>query len=913
MPFLKKLKLYGFKSFAYKTEIELKDGIMGIVGPNGCGKSNIMDALMWIFGEKSSRLGKIENQADLIFAGTEVHKPLGYAEVEVIIDNENSLLPVEYREVSIKRTITRSGESEFFINNKKCRLKDIYALLADTGIGKGAYSFMEQGRIDMILSNKPEERRILFEEAAGISKYKIRVKESLQKLEKTEQNLAQIEPFLKELKAEYDKLKIQAEEAKKYNELQKKLKELEIQNYVHKYKNYQNYKKELETDFSKLENKINELKSNLSHNEEKLEKLNIELSNYTKNKYETEKENSKIQQLIKSNEEKIQIYKEQIEKNNKLISSRQSEINRLITENQNLTTLFQNKESEIKTLEAEINKIKNERNSIVSEIERIEKMVKTNIETKVKLNDEISKLNLILDEKKRILRKLTAEFVNEIDKKKKEVEGKTDIQIVLKEEIINIIEKIEKNIDSNNISEVKNLLNLLKSKINDIVVHQDEFKNMIFDKNGTYAKKEAIDNEIKSITNQIITNQSRINEIETENHKLLNDDKALNKKLKEVDELIHKYHFKIEVNQNELRKIKADIDKNENLIKNLNDDIKNFSNENARHIKEIENLNNEIIKFSSKTSDFSKSITKIEENINSIKQQISNLKVKNNKIQENINELNNKLNNIRDSISSANTTIKDLENTLFDEYDVRIEDVLNKVPENIDIKTLKENIEKLKIEIRNLGNVNLRAEEEFKDVEQKYNFNLQQKEDLIKAKNDLLSIISESNKESTRLFLETFNKINENFHYIFRRLFGGGKAEIVLEDPENPLESGIIINVQPPGKKLKSINWLSGGERDLSSIALLFSIFLVKPSPFCAFDEIDAELDEENTRKFISLTKEFSQSVQFILISHNPNTIANVDYLYGVSMEEKGISKIVSLELRKENYDKYIKQENEKK
>lgn len=913
MPFLKKLKLYGFKSFAYKTEIELKDGIMGIVGPNGCGKSNIIDALIWIFGEKSSRLGKIENQADLIFAGTEVHKPLGYAEVEVIIDNENSLLPVEYREVSIKRTITRSGESEFFINNKKCRLKDIYALLADTGIGKGAYSFMEQGRIDMILSNKPEERRILFEEAAGISKYKIRVKESLQKLEKTEQNLAQIEPFLKELKAEYDKLKIQAEEAKKYNELQKKLKELEIQNYVHKYKNYQNYKKELETDFSKLENKINELKSNLSHNEEKLEKLNIELSNYTKNKYETEKENSKIQQLIKSNEEKIQIYKEQIEKNNKLISSRQSEINRLITENQNLTTLFQNKESEIKTLEAEINKIKNERNSIVSEIERIEKMVKTNIETKVKLNDEISKLNLILDEKKRILRKLTAEFVNEIDKKKKEVEGKTDIQIVLKEEIINIIEKIEKNIDSNNISEVKNLLNLLKSKINDIVVHQDEFKNMIFDKNGTYAKKEAIDNEIKSITNQIITNQSRINEIETENHKLLNDDKALNKKLKEVDELIHKYHFKIEVNQNELRKIKADIDKNENLIKNLNDDIKNFSNENARHIKEIENLNNEIIKFSSKTSDFSKSITKIEENINSIKQQISNLKVKNNKIQENINELNNKLNNIRDSISSANTTIKDLENTLFDEYDVRIEDVLNKVPENIDIKTLKENIEKLKIEIRNLGNVNLRAEEEFKDVEQKYNFNLQQKEDLIKAKNDLLSIISESNKESTRLFLETFNKINENFHYIFRRLFGGGKAEIVLEDPENPLESGIIINVQPPGKKLKSINWLSGGERDLSSIALLFSIFLVKPSPFCAFDEIDAELDEENTRKFISLTKEFSQSVQFILISHNPNTIANVDYLYGVSMEEKGISKIVSLELRKENYDKYIKQENEKK
>ena len=250
---------------------------------------------------------------------------------------------------------------------------------------------------------------------------------------------------------------------------------------------------------------------------------------------------------------------------------------------------------------------------------------------------------------------------------------------------------------------------------------------------------------------------------------------------------------------------------------------------------------------------------------------------------------------------------------MFDEYDVRIEDVLNKVPENIDIKTLKENIEKLKIEIRNLGNVNLRAEEEFKDVEQKYNFNLQQKEDLIKAKNDLLSIISESNKESTRLFLETFNKINENFHYIFRRLFGGGKAEIVLEDPENPLESGIIINVQPPGKKLKSINWLSGGERDLSSIALLFSIFLVKPSPFCAFDEIDAELDEENTRKFISLTKEFSQSVQFILISHNPNTIANVDYLYGVSMEEKGISKIVSLELRKENYDKYIKQENEKK
>lgn len=915
MPFIKKLKIYGFKSFAYRTEIEFREGITCIVGPNGCGKTNVIEALMWVFGEKSSKSIRTDSIADIIFAGTEEHKPLGVAEVEVIIDNGDALLPVEYREVSIKRRVYRSGESEFFINKQKCRLKDIHELFADTGIGKGAYSFMEQGKIDMILSTKPEDRRTIFEEAAGISKYKIRRKETMQKLERTENNLAQVNLFLREIKQEREKLKLQAEKAKIYKELQEQLKQLEVKYYGYKYKLSVNTKDEIEKKIAKLEDKKRALITKISQFDARIEQLNQKLSNYTKNRYEKEKEQSKIEQVIKGNEEKIGIYREQIEQNNQLINGRQKRIKELLTENENLTNLYKSSEAKIENINQDLNTAIKEKELLDKEIEKINRRIKENLNLREKLQTEIKQLQQEMKHKQTRLREVTDEFVKEIDAKKKEVEGREDYQNTIKQEVIELVNEIGNRIkklkESGNIEaildEIKFSISLLKKKVEEIVIHQDEFKNMIFDKDGIYAQKESLDREITGITNTIIAKQSEINKIETENHKLLHDEKMLNRKLKEKEDIIRKDQFKLEQLHNEMKKIKADIHKNNRTLEHINREIKEFSRTNTQYIKLIDALNSEIIKLTDRTDNFNRTITKIDEDINSIKQEIANLKARSREVTSRIDEIDTGLQNLRATFSKTEANLQDYEDTLYNEYNVKINDIIDTLIEkNIDLKAIRNEIEKLKLEIRNLGSVNLLAEEEYEDIDKRYNFNLQQREDLLKAKNDLLEIITETNKESTRLFLETFNKINENFHYIFRRLFGGGRANLSLEDPAKPLESGIVINVQPPGKKLKSISWLSGGERSLSAIGLMFSIFLVKPSPFCALDEIDAALDEENNRRFIKMMREFAQNIQFIIISHNTTTISNVDYLYGVSMEEKGISKVVSLELRKEKIKEYI-------
>jgi len=922
MLFIKKLKVYGFKSFAYKTEIEFRDGITGIVGPNGCGKSNIIEALMWVFGEKSSKSIRIENIADIIFAGTEEHKPLGMAEVEVIIDNGNSLLPVEYREVSIKRRIYRSGESEFFINKQKCRLKDIHELFADTGIGKGAYSFIEQGKIDMILSTKPEERRIIFEEAAGISKYKIKRKETILKLERAENNLAQVNLFLREIKQERDKLKLQAEKAKIYREYQEKLKQLEVKFYGYRYKISIKTRNEIKEKIKKLEDKKRELNTKISQFDVKIEQLTQKLSNYTQNRFEKEKEQSKIEQIIKGNEEKMGIYRKQIEQNNLLINEKQELTKEILAENEDLTRLYQAKELKVEEITQKLSEATEQKEFLNNEIEEINKKIKDNLVLREELHKQIKEMQKILDKKRIELRGVTDAFVKEIDRKKKEVEGREDKQCNIKSEVINIIEKIEAEIENfinllqrnmqleeihNKLNGIKKYIGKLKETVEEMVIHQDEFKNIIFDKDGIYAKKEVLDKEISEITNNIISNQSKINGIETENHKLIQDEKILSKKLKDIEHIISKGQFKLEQIHNEMDKIKRDIEKNNRNLESINKEIKNFSQINAQHIKTIDKLNLEIIKLTDKTDNFNKTITKIDEDIYSIRQEINQIKAKNSEILNKIYDIDLKLRDLRDIYSKTEANLQDYEDTLYNEYNVKIKEIIDSIDDNINLKELRNEIESVKIAIKNLGSVNLLAEEEYEDVDKRYNFNLQQREDLLKAKNDLIEIITETNKESTRLFLETFSKINENFHYIFRRLFGGGRANLILEDPSKPLESGIIINVQPPGKKLKSISWLSGGERSLSAIGLMFSIFLVKPSPFCALDEIDAALDDENNRRFVKMMKEFAQNTQFIIISHNPNTISNVDYLYGVSMEDKGISKIISLELRKEKIQEYVK------
>ncbi len=924
MLFLKKLRLNGFKSFGEKTELVFKPGIAGIVGPNGCGKSNIVDALKWVFGEKRVSAIRGETAADIIFVGNEEIKPLGMAEVEVILNNSESLLPLEYSEISVTRRVFRSGENEYAINKTKCRLKDIHSLFANTGVGKGSYSFMEQGKMAQIMDSKPEDRRIIFEEAAGIAGYKAKLKETIQTLNTTEKNLAQVNLLIQEISKEREKYKKQAEVAKIYNEKNKKLKELEILIYTHR---YMKIKKRLDKVLDKIKiinSKIESSKKEYDAVNLKLEDINKELLKHNTDKAKFEREKLSLEHIINNNNEKIEIYKQQLinfdsdlERYEKKKSFLKEELNKINKELNDIKLLFEKNKSELNNISEKIRlitKLIEEKNMKMNlNYETINKnrlTIKNNQEELIKLKEE--------------LRKYTDEFINEIDKKKQEVESRDDFQQNFKNKVVDLINKVETNIkeleeasvQKNDakvgelISEVNKTLENLKNIIQDIVIHQDEFKNLIFDKEGPYAKKEKTDKEINRISDEIFKLQNQIAELDTENQALRKEEKDLERKREELYNDKNKLKQSIAVyehninnliehkkrNEEELITLESDIKNIKEKKNKIKADIKTLEDINKKHIKELKSIESSINKFLNELKKNSK-------NIADTKSKIENLTARIEKLRDESSQIN-------EERIKLETNLEDIKSVIYEEHNTKIEDALKSYKEDLDIKKINSELDKVKKEIKDLGHPNLLAEELYEDISKRFKLYTENRDDLLKSKEDLLKIIDEVNKESEKLFIETFNKIKENYNNIFRKLFGGGKATVELLDKENILESGIEINVQPPGKKPGSITWLSGGEKALSAVALMFAIFMVKPSPFCVLDEIDAPLDDNNIGKFLALMKEFSRKTQFLIVSHNKITISACDYLYGITMEgNKGISNVISLDLKKSNIDDYISNE----
>lgn len=912
MPFLKKLKLHGFKSFAYKTELEFKDGVVCIVGPNGCGKSNIVDALKWGLGEMRIKSMRGENIADIIFAGTEVHKPMGLSEVEIIIDNSDMYLPVKYNEVSIKRRVYRSGETGYFLNKNKVRAKDIHDLFSDTGLGKGAYSFMEQGKIDMILSSKPDERRVIFEEAAGIARYKVRKKETLSKLDSTNNNLAQVNVLLKELDNERASLSKQAKKAKIYNHYNDELKKFEIQLYGSRYKKNSLKINDINKKITEFNDKKIKLKTENSSINSEIEKIKNQIFQFNQTKNKFEKDKLTFEQTISSNNEKIDIFKGLFKKNAEDIQLKKTQINNIINENQKM-------EKKIDSLKEELKKfrLKQEENEImlisINEQRDVLKNKKVqNFKEKEEFKNDINDYSKQIDELRIELRNVTDEFVAEIDKKKKEVLDKSNGHINLKSQIYDLINKISDNIQdshkgSEKIQEAVKELKKLKSLIHSLTTSQDEFRNLIFNEKGPYAKKEKIDQTINNLMQDIIAYQNKISVIESENEKMTKEISDLTDKYNELDKAKNDLRHYINNHNKDIHTNQETLIRNNSYLKDLRIEIKRIESDNSNLEADINKLTKDIERYAVKCEEIDRKILKYEEDMNQQNEVITKRKDKISELIKNLEGLDNTIQNHIQNKYKTEAVLNESKLYLYHEFNVTIEKMLDKIPDSIDEKQINKKINQMKQDIKELGHVNLLAEELYTDVDKRYKFHVEQKEDLLKAQDDLLKIIEEVSKESEKLFLETFNKIKKNFHHLFRRAFNGGKADLILQDPNNVLESGIEINAQPPGKNIQTYSWLSGGERSLLAVVLMFSIFLVKPSPFCILDEIDAALDEQNNLKFLKIMREFSSNTQFFIVTHNKQTIVNSDYLYGITMEEKGISKVVSMELKKEKIDDYIK------
>ena len=1171
--YLKRLELKGFKSFPNKTDIIFKEGVTAIVGPNGSGKSNVSDAVRWVLGEQSIKSLRGEKLEDVIFAGADKQKPMNFCEVALTIDNSDNKLNVDYSEVTIKRRAYRNGESQFYLNNKSCRLKDIKEILLDTGIGKDGYSIIEQGKVDEILSNNPVNRRKVFDEACGISKYRYKKNESERNLKNTKENLARINDIYVEIENQIKPLYNQQVKARKYLDLSEQLKKIEVNNYIREIQKIENQLKEINSQYEALikeldnidkskidfEESSKEINTQIEEVDKSIEKASeyinsiksvIDKKDYEINLLNQSRENSskkiqrnieeleKINKSSKENKENLgKLYKEK-ENNEKNINELKSQLNIFIekneinknkigTLNEKIETLKddiiellnekQDVSNKLTTLNANKDNIDQRNESIESEIKEINDKVKEkevlleDLKEKInnkkeklndfkeKINNYYERLNSLKEENHNLsnkiqnnnysLKEYTSKLnvyidmenhyegfnrgVKEVLKNKNlkgiygalgqvvTVEGKYEkaIEAALGAYMQNIITADENSakaainyLKHNKIGRVTFLpMNIIKSKkinniqsktpfvgiASDLISYDEKYRDILENILGRTIVIDNIDQGIKfaretghkykvvtldgdilnpggSLTGgslktsgNILSRKRLINEFnekinntKAENIALEEKVLSIEKELVDCKENIKQYEEEVKVldkklifnnssysrYEEEVNSLKSSMKKleteKENLGSNLNytmekksileNQIKDIDNNHAENKETIENLNkelnkeneiyeNEKSKFDSinlqltKDKEILKSqnadIERIKAYLNELSNKISlidkenkdeeseikeidekiiienrekeNLKTQlndNNKNLENkkiarenlkqkLDENNVKLKDIdkqfmelKESIFKVESRIEKLESNkeannfkLFEDYNLTYLQAIELRDDEIEIN--KKILDTLKKGIKSLGNVNVDSIEEYKEIKERYDFYSEQKEDLQKSIDAIEEIIKDLEEHMKIQFKEEFAKINENFKYVYNRLFGGGEGNLTILDQANILESDIEITAKPPGKKMKNLSLLSGGEKALTAISILFAILLAKPTPFCILDEIEAPLDDSNIARFGTFLKELTSKTQFIAVTHRRGTMEAADYIYGVTMEQRAISKVIALSL----------------
>lgn len=1182
--FLKRLELQGFKSFADKTVLEFMPGITAVIGPNGSGKSNISDSIRWVLGEQSMKSLRGNKSEDIIFAGTQNRKSLGFAEASIVIDNSDGKLPIEFAEVVVTRRIFRNGDSGYFINKTPCRLKDVLELFMDTGIGKDGYSIIGQGKIDEILSNKSEDRRNIFEEAAGIVKYRARKTESEKKLEQTKLNLLRINDILSEIEANIEPLKKQSDKAKKFLELRDELKSIEIGLFLYNIDNYkeqlkklaedidiilseqkeeesrlsviQNLKENLKLELEEVITKIEETQNLGFESEKKIEQINSEINvaetkitnniqnretylkeieelnkrnteikeekdnriskkdnllanreKFAKELEEKEKTLNEISSKFSDEEKKIEEKKKQVEQNTEVKYENREKINTIEINNDNLSKRGKTVQNEItdtiskldekRMIKSELLKTFNEKEAKRNECEKRLNEIKTKKDeanTKIlnyenKINDLSTELR-VKDSKQKFLSEMEKEkegysravkaLLLECEKDSKLNKGvkgvlaniitvPTEYQIaietVLGQTLQNIVTETEEDakklieyLRKNNLGRAsflpiasvkgKKVDRLIKNNLqgvigiaSDLVKADKKYEGIVLNLLGRTVVVENIDTaiilarqnsygfrivtlkgdiinpsgaisggSIAQKTSSIIGRTSQIKELEKEIEKLKQEIEKVSKEKEEYEESIEdlleeitsieqssqeiqieyatekqriesleesilNLETRLESLKTESKQIEQTILENEKQkstikektmelekeIEAISGEIQAFAEKDKENQKYIDDLNFEITNLKISLSSFDESSNSMQEilerietelqantsKIESKQEQSKQVLEENEKLKKTIENLKQSIEQIKQEVSLSSETVEKLkqekieknnsitktETEIEEKYriieeiknqanklevkkskiDVELEQIINKMWEDYEItpntageykkpnniaETTK-NVKDLREKIKELGSINIDSIEEYKQTKERYDYMCEQRLDLENSSNKLKKVIQDMTKIMKEQFEAQFKTINKNFGEVFKELFGGGKAELRLTDEEDILNCGIEIEVQPPGKKLQNMSLLSGGERAFTAIALLFAILKINPAPFCVLDEIEAALDDVNVYRFADYLKKFTQDTQFLVITHRKGTMEASDTVYGITMEESGISKLLSMKLEK--------------
>ena len=975
--FLKSIKAYGFKSFADKTEINFLDNINGIVGPNGSGKSNVVDAVRWVLGEQSLKSLRGDNSVDIIFSGSKSRKPLNSASVTLVFDNSDRHLPINYTDVSVKRIMYRTGESEYYLNNEICRLKDITSLFADSGVDKESFNIISQGKIDEILSTKPSDRRVIFESAAGVLKYKRRKMEALKKLDRTNNNIERINDIIKELETNLEPLKRQSDDASRYLELKDNLKDIEVSLIAYDLNNYDYEIKNIKSKIDSLNDELVSLSSsNSSYDVEILEKRN-ELKKIEDDINEKQLLLIEVTKNIEKIDADVRVLKEREKytKNNDQISSNimsikerilkiDSDINNFklaVDSNNNELNNLDKRKKELSSVLDELNNKKNRINNSISNNNR----VLTDLKYKIDYQEmNINNNNSLPSSIKNILNNPRLNNYHNVIAKLIEVEDQYTVCINVAlgaalnylvvdtsndaKEMINYLKDNKlgratfypidvikpRMIDDVTLSRINNVKGFVNVASN-LVEYKDIYRNIILNQLGNIIITKDIDsanhiarlinNRYKIVTldgqvvnvggsitgGSIISKNNLLNEkYELDNKKreykeVVDNNSVLEKQLNDLVKEINKKEKELYDINNLIISVKDMVNKNNNDLNDSKDSKDNLERE-LKDLEAIDN-NNSASELEKLMNTYYAAIS----NKDSIISKIDSLKKKKEEVADNINELDSinrqssnyiankekEVNKLNINLNTMNIKMDNLLMRLTEEYNMTYDAAMNNYKLDMDEDLAREKVNDIKISIKNIDYVNIGAIDEYKRVSERYNFLNNQKDDLNNAQDTLLGIIDEMDSVMKEKFLKTFEEIKVEFRKVFKEMFHGGEAELSLTEPDNLLETGIEIKAVPSGKNLKSLSLLSGGEKTFTAISLLFAILNVRPVPFCLLDEVEAALDDANVESFGKYLEKYRDKTQFILITHKKKTMEFADVLYGITMQESGVSKLVSVRL----------------
>lgn len=927
---LTNIKISGFKSFVDKTEISLAEKRTAIIGPNGCGKSNIIDAVKWVLGETSKHI-RGDNIDDVIFNGTDTRKPNDYASVELLFSNTENRIGgqyAQYNEISVKREVTRDGTSKYFLNNSHCRRRDILDIFMGTGLGPKSYAIINQGTASKLIESKPEEFRVYLEEVAGISKYRERKRETENKIRHTKENLDRLNDVVSEVSKQLKTLERQAIQADKYKKLTEEKKVIKSEILAISIRDFQGSieikNNKIETKKTKLEKKqseINSINTQVEKHKISYQSLNDEMNETQKHYYDALSEVGRTEQAIEYEKDGAERNKKQYEN---ALESIEKIRNILNTDNEKLIKF----KSEVSDLEDE----KNIKSSNIIKLEKNKDNIHNNLENKKDVAEKEIKKIYEAEQSIKTKEEKIKDYNQDIERVKKDVEEYT----ATSQKIFTELKNIESYELDNKIKDYEKEIKVFKNKVNES------------DNKGLINSANKINNILNKIQDVVKTIQSNEFDVAKKNEQIKNDiDKKIKSEADRLDAMIKdalKIKDSLSVLRSEVNSLKKNTEDNKKTLENINNDLEialnSLSLENSslhtlelkretkkveinNLIQNIENNNNELKLMSgniellkmSDTSPDSK-LSELEENL-SEKLKIQNIKdIELKEIRSNITELSDKISLLEDSKTKTLNDVDEIKSEI-SEDEKNIQEVVGQVKSikeqleelgtnnksildadlNYDLAKWKKRENELTTTIDRMGAINLAAIEQFKEYEERKSYLIMQKEDLLSALNSLEDAIKRIDKDTKERFKNTFEQVNEKLQEIFPKLFNGGKAYLKMTE-NDLLKTGVAVYASPPGKKLTSINLLSGGEKALTALSLVFALFSLNPSPFCMLDEVDAPLDDVNIERFCNLFTEMSEKIQFIVITHKKITMEYVEQLIGVTMGEKGVSKLVNVSMQ---------------